>query len=365
MPTIQSRQLGIALDMHGCPNRCRHCFVGGEDGPNGRLAEADLRWVAADFRNYARPGEERPSFDTVRVMSSTREPDYSDDYQRLAEVEAELNGGQPARFDLLSIWRLARDEKYARWAKSIGPDTCQITFFGLEEAQDWFCRRRGAFHDSLLATARLLDVGMKPRWQLFMTKKILPGLAGLMGLVDQMRIRERVAALSGKFDMFIHPPCLVGEGMTLADLSVSLDDAKLVPAELVESTRKHFKTDKIWTTEGEVVNRILADPAAAQPIYEYPPQPVGLWFLIDSDFNVNPNMGGHCVPWWRLGNLKADGVRAILDNFENDRILPLSINRPEVLVQLARQYGDPTSRRLVNSIEEHWGERYCAEHHPV
>ncbi len=361
MPSISPRQIGVALDMHGCPSRCRHCFVGGQGRPSERLGEADLRWVADQFKGYVRSGEDRPFVEKLTVASWTRKPDYCDDYERLAEVEAELNGGRPVRYELLSIWRLARDAKYARWAKSVGPGTCQVTFFGLEQTQDWFCRRGGAFGDSILATERLLDAGIKPRWQLFMTKRILPDLAGLMRLVDSMRLRERVATLGGEFDMFIHAPGLTGEGMNIADLSATLDDAALVPAELVESTKRHFRTDKIWTTEGEVVSRILCNPAGAGNIYEYPSSPAGLWFLVDGDFNVYPNMGGHCVPWWRLGNLKANGVGAIFNAFENDRIMPLKINRPEMLVELARHYGDPASRRLVNGVQEYWGEVYCEQ----
>ncbi len=73
--------------------------------------------------------------ETLHVMASTREPDFSDDYERLAELEAELGCGKPTRWELLSIWRLARDPKYAQWAKQVGgvPDTCQISFFGLHK----------------------------------------------------------------------------------------------------------------------------------------------------------------------------------------------------------------------------------------
>ena len=81
---------------------------------------------------FRRAGEDHPHFRKLRVSTSIREPDYSDDYRRLYELECELSDGKPYRFELLSIWRLARDPEYARWAKGIGPDTCQISFFGGE-----------------------------------------------------------------------------------------------------------------------------------------------------------------------------------------------------------------------------------------
>ena len=65
----------------------------------------------------------------VWLMSWFREP--QEDYEKLYAFEAELSDLKPYRFELLSIWRLARDEKYAKWTKKIG--TCQIALFGMEK----------------------------------------------------------------------------------------------------------------------------------------------------------------------------------------------------------------------------------------
>lgn len=359
VPKIDSRELGVALDMHGCPNRCRHCYL--PCLPSGHMTEDDARWAVAQFRGYARKGEDKPFIENLSVSSWVREPDYSDDYERLAELEAELGDGKPSRYELLSIWRLARDEEYAEWAKRIGPDTCQITFFGMEETQDWFHRRRGAFHDCVRAAERLLEVGMKPRWQLFMTKKILPHLDDLMRLVDRMKIRERVRALGSEFVIFIHPPGLVGEGRKIAHLSATLADTRLVPAEIVRSTQKHHNTDKIWITEAETVARILDDAEGFGSPYPFPPEPK-LWFFVASNWDVFSNTGT-TDPWWRLGNLRRDPIDVVFDNLESDGILPLRLNRPDTLRGLARRYGDPNSQLVVNGIEQYWHEKRCEETH--
>ena len=46
------RQITVCLDMRGCPNRCRHCWLGVT--PNGHLEEPDLRFVAQAFRPFTR-----------------------------------------------------------------------------------------------------------------------------------------------------------------------------------------------------------------------------------------------------------------------------------------------------------------------
>jgi MoaA/NifB/PqqE/SkfB family radical SAM enzyme len=355
MPVITSREIGLALDMHGCPNRCRHCYLGART--NKDMTHEDLRWAAGQFKSCVRTGESRPFIEKLSVLSWTREPDFSNDYERLAELEAELGAGKPTRWELLSIWRLARDPGYAEWAKKTGPDTCQISFFGLQETQDWFHRRQGAFQDCLCATERLLEAGMKPRWQLFLTKKILPDLPGLMRLVEQMRLRERVQRLGGEFGIFIHAPELTGEGRQIAHLGVTLGETRAVPSELVESTRKHFKTEKIWTTEADTVAEILAHPGERQPVPYSQPM---LWLSVENNWDVYSNRGDYS-PWWKLGNLKKDSVSAIFESYETDGPLGYRFNRPEVLPELARRYGDPKSQRVVNTIEAYWLDSYCRD----
>jgi len=188
--------------MQGCPNRCRHCWLG--QAGKRILSEKDVRWGVRQFRNFLSGG--RTSINKISVATGFREPDFRGDYQKLYDLETELSDGKPSRYELLSIWRLARDKTYAIWAKSVGPDTCQISFFGLEETNDWFHRRRGAFQDALTATERLLDVGMKPRWQVFLTTKLLPELNGLLVLIDEYRLRERVQDLGGEFQFFMNLP---------------------------------------------------------------------------------------------------------------------------------------------------------------
>ena len=120
MPEL-AKQIGVAVDLVGCPNRCRHCYLG--NGPNGTLPREFLAEAAEAFWGWTRPGETGPYFGQVDVLAWYREPDFSDDYKELYDLSAALSRRAPRRYELLSIWRLARDESYAPWAKSVGPDT--------------------------------------------------------------------------------------------------------------------------------------------------------------------------------------------------------------------------------------------------
>ncbi|UCC67124.1 MAG: hypothetical protein JSV79_08220, partial [Armatimonadota bacterium] len=145
MPAIDTDTIGVALDTHGCPNRCRHCWLSHEAVSNRRMSEDDLRWAVQQFREFRRAGEERPAWERIRVSTWVREPDYSRDYAHLYDLEQELSDLPSLRpqNELLSVWRLARDTEYAEWAYSIGVRVAQLSFFGMEKVTDWAFRRRG------------------------------------------------------------------------------------------------------------------------------------------------------------------------------------------------------------------------------
>ncbi len=42
--------LAVMVDMAGCPNRCRHCWLGNRR--NGHISVEEFRSIAAGFRNW-------------------------------------------------------------------------------------------------------------------------------------------------------------------------------------------------------------------------------------------------------------------------------------------------------------------------
>ena len=100
MPDLSPR-IAVTLDMAGCPNRCRHCWLG--PTPNRRVSEETLRQVVHRFREWTRPGAREPYFQRLIVATWYREPDFAPNYRRLWELEQELSDeGAAQRFELLS-----------------------------------------------------------------------------------------------------------------------------------------------------------------------------------------------------------------------------------------------------------------------
>lgn len=359
MPSLPSRSIDVALDMFGCPSRCRHCWAGVT--PNARLAMNDLREVHERFRSYTRRGEREPFFRRVRVLSWYREPDFPPNYRDLYALERELNGGESVRHELLSIWRLARDESYAQWAREIGTEKCQITFFGGEATTDYFVRRKGAFRDCLTATERLLKVGVLPRWQVFLTRRGLGELHELAALAKQLDLERRAQAIGREFEAFVSTPSPDGEAWDMEDERIEADDVGAVPPYLAKKTLEHEGVERLelWLgrSEADLWPELISEN---EPWRETPS--VGLAFLVSSRFNVYSNVGEETA-WWCLGNLRDDGLDEIMGRFEADATPGMQAHFQVPVCELTERFGDPAGRKLYSAgdLKRKWVRQWAQE----
>ena len=271
--------LGVMVDMAGCPNRCRHCWLGSHR--NGNMTVDDFRNIADHFKNWR--NENGEGVRELGFFTWWREPDYRDNYRELWALEQELSSpGRAERFELLSIWRLARDESYAKWAATLSPKACQISFFGMEENTDWGIRRKGAFRDNLLATKRLLDAGIAPRWQLFITKRCISELDEFTRLIYDLELHKRYEAIGGKFEVFINGMSPEGNGNELIDVFIDEDDVALIPSSLVAISRDSI--DRLGQPEYLLLDSLLHDDSSPNVSANIPS------VSVNADYDVYPNI---------------------------------------------------------------------------
>lgn len=144
----------VCLDMFGCPNRCKHCWIG--HSPNGNLTNDDLRFVAEKFR---------PFTNSLTVYDWYREPDYKDGYKERWNLCQSLSNTQEQHFELISVWRIVRDKEYAKWLSSLGLKKAQLTLFGGPEKTDSYTGRKNAYSEIVQAIEILLENEISPRIQ--------------------------------------------------------------------------------------------------------------------------------------------------------------------------------------------------------
>jgi hypothetical protein len=71
---------------------------------------------------------------------------------------------------------------------------------------------------------------------------------------------------------------------------------------------------------------------------------------ISADYDVYPNIA-EPAEWWRLGNLKTDGIHKILRNYRDERTPGMRMNRTIPVSELAKTYGDPNSKKLYDKSD--------------
>jgi hypothetical protein len=311
------------------------------------MSEDDLRWVVGQFREFRRAGEERPAWEQLRVSTWVREPDYARDYRRLYELEQDLSDLPSLRpqNELLSAWRLARDAEYAEWGHSIGVRVAQLSFFGMEKVTDWAFRRRGAFEDLLIATERLLAAGIRPRWQVFFTRRLIPDLPALISLAEELRLRKRCEDLNGPFVFWMHLPAPDGEAFEIEHLRPTEADLEEVPREFLKQSEER-NGGPMGVPERKLVPALREDQGPAVPAMETM-APHGPWFAVMPTFDLYLN-SSEISPAYRLGNLKADGLTRCIDVLQNDANPGLRGLFRVPTSELAQRFGRRHGTRLYN-----------------
>ena len=296
----------VAMDMYGCPNRCRHCWL--VHNRNADTPVEDFIRIAEQFKEYKRDG--KPYYDELFFNTWYREPDYADNYKELWELEKQLSPSEVPKWELASIWRLVRDRDYAPWLKELGVEVVQLTLFGTEENTDYYRGRKGAYREHMQAIDVLLENGIAPRIQIFPFSITVDDVVSLYQVLQDIRLEERVNDIGKEFTCFLNTPMPIGEGFNLENIKLRRSDIKKLPYHLLEKTLRHFKsesTDTLWKTEAELLPALLEENNPLNAESEL------LALGVDPDFNVYP-IYWEVAEWWCLGNVKRDGVGKIIDN---------------------------------------------------
>ena len=330
--TIKFEKITVCLDMAGCPNRCKHCWLG--VSKNGNFTNSDLEYVADTFKPYA---------DKFEIASWYREPDYKNNYKELWALENQLSTEKTPHFELMSFWRIVRDGEYVKWLYSLGVRVCQLTLFGMEETTDYYIGRKGAFQEILKATDMLLLNGIAPRFQIFVTKNNISELALLESLIIKMNLERRSAEIGQRFQLFVWQGDCSGANEQFYDVRLTPEDILKIPNEFAEYTIMHFGKSSIdevlGSTECKLYEELVTEKTTQSIISSKPV------FNVDKDFNVFPNLT-YPSPWLNLGNLKADGVDIVISNYLNFKSTAQDVMIRIRICDMVKQCGNPSSQRL-------------------
>lgn len=317
------KKLTLVVDMYGCPNRCKHCWLG--HMPNRTVADNTDEQLIAYFKPY---------FDSITYYSWVREPDYCDDYRQRWIKDNEISiQDKPMRFELASFYRLVRDEAYVKFLKEAGVKQVQLTFFGLEAMTDFYVGRKNAYQELLLATEILLSNGIAPRWQAFIYENNKDEIVKLLDVIDELNLYERCASFGEEFQFFVHAGSCDGENLKQYPVRIQKENIpeQLIPyyweydENLAEKECMALLSESHEKIEFEISDDIVLN--------------------ISNDLNVFYNYT-HMTQPWIIGNILKEDPKEMVRKIVEGDTDALNKLRSCSYSQLAKQYGDPTSTKV-------------------
>ncbi len=318
---MKGKKLILAFDMYGCPNRCLHCWIG--HMPNVLPEDGADDFVASYFYPY---------FERIEFYSWLREPDFCPDYRQRWEKDKALSkNAEPERFELASFYRIARDDGYIPFLRSVGVKKVQLSFFGLKETQDRYVGRRGAYEEIMLASEKLIKGGVIPRWQCFINEENKKEIISIYETAK--RIRETVCA---GLEFFVHEGSCDGENEKLYPVRIEKDH---IPDELIPVYHGY---DKLKTEEECC---LLLENDGTSPCFETGDE---ITLYVSNKYDVYYNFTNMTKPWI-IGNLKEDEPDLLTEKIINGDTYALKKAKECSWSGLAAKYGDKTSKKAFET----------------
>jgi len=309
----------------------------------------DMTEIAAQFKPYANEFE---------IDSWYREPDFKDNYKELWELRRQLSDKITPHFELISVWRIVRDDAYVKWLVSLGLSKAQLTLFGGERTTDSYTGRKGAYREILQAIDILIENRISPRIQVFVNKENIAELPLVEELILEKNLPKRCAAFGGVFTCFVHQGSCDGENAKLYGVRVTEDDLKRIPPMLSEYTLKHFHAKNLnevfGQTERELYQQLITDSSTGSYVTDSPV------LFVDDAYQVYPNITTP-ASYWCLGNLKESGAKQILQNYISGKSAAQTVRREIPFCEIVKQCGDKNSLRLFGKQDyaEYLLNQYC------
>lgn len=327
---MKTNNLTILADMYGCPNRCKHCWLG--HMPNKKMPDDSDELIVNYFKPY---------FHSITFYSWIREPDYCENYVERWQRDIQISvNTKPQRFELVSFWRLVRDKNYVRFLKSVGVNKVQLTFFGTEEITDWYVGRKGAYQELLRATEILIDNQIAPRWQVFINAENATDIIQLLVYSKELKLSERCKAFGGDFFFFIHSGSCDGENRKLYPLRINKED---IPVELIPYYINFSETK----TEAELCEILAYDNNSFAYHNENE-----ITLNIANNFDVYFNFT-HMHPEWKIGNILTDDSSELVRRVIDEDIPALELARKTPVSELVSQFGNPLSHKIFDCVDDY------------
>lgn len=308
------KNLVLVVDMYGCPNRCKHCWLG--NLPNKIMKDGSDELIVNLFKPY---------FKNITFYSWLREPDFCTNFKERFEKDKLLSTIPPKRFELASFFKIVRDKEYVKFLKEVGTKKVQLTFFGLKEMTDKYVGRSGAYEELIKASNILKANEIEPRWQIFINEENKNDVVKLLDVAKDMNINE----------IIVHEGSCDGNNMDLYKIRINKKD---IPNEV----KPFFLDYENALSEKECIELLKDDDSRFVPHFGDE-----IVLNITSDFNVYFNYTNP-LPKWCIGNILKDDIDKIVKRIINNDVEAIRSAKEISIKDLIKKFGDINSDKVFS-----------------
>lgn len=336
--------LYLCMEVVGCPTVCRHCWAQGT--PYGAMPLADIVWTLEHAHRFC--DDHGLAFEAYPMHEVLAHPDAPQLFRLFNDHSASAASG--TLFEPLpttGVPLALRDDwrDVLRAAADAGTRNLWLAFHGLGDEHDRQVNRRGAFAESCLAVERIRAAGLSVGCNVFLTAANLPHVDELIAAIHRLAID---ADTWWGVAVFLPTARSRHNERLRPTLPALLPVAERI-AELTAVHRRAWWADLEAHTEAAHVRRALAGEWPARVA----PSEGELALVCRPDLDVHAGLAG--LPRERHGNLRADGVEAVLT-----RALAAGRRLDEAL-----WFGDQHAQALPPEIAAHHGDAEGLGVHPV
>jgi hypothetical protein len=347
--TEQLPDLGMFVEVMGCPTTCQHCWAVGR--PYQAMPLSDIAWVLHEVRRFCDAHDLTVSgYPMHEVSAHPQAAQVMKLFHALWNVVEE-----PVPTTGVPLARRADWRDFLEILRSLGTSTLWFAFHGADSVHDRAVLCEGAYRESLRAIELTRQTEMRAGCNLFVTNENLHQFDQLVADLQQAGIQEII-------------PCLYGflpnaRGRHSEPLRPQWPEVQELPEKL-ERIPETVLWRRFWRelpdlhTEAWYVRQALEGT--------WPSVPTSREILLVCRPNLDVYRGLAGLYTRRYGNLRRDGTdhvlrRAVADGPASDDELWFPREQMLDVQALAARFGDPQGQRIhehANSIRYWWLE--CA-----
>ncbi|MBI4722144.1 MAG: radical SAM protein [Candidatus Stahlbacteria bacterium] len=317
----------IFLEITGCPNKCRHCYISKSASKFKTFKE--IKDIIDNYAEVLKPPVLTKNAYLYFHDEATVHPDIIDILEYM--VSKGIKCIPSLSTNGFGICKRKDGEKVLDAFKKVGTKSLQLTLFGDRDYHDWFAGRKGAF-DTIMETYKI-GKGMEYNiyWQFFLTKDNWKKLLKTKECLKNEQIDIGIFGCSER---------LLTDKEYLQPTLKDLEKVKKLAENLSDSYWQKIPHLTI-KTEREWIEMCLANKDMAPFVSNEEEDAKNPWFMEYDRWLYDTVM---MRSDFRIGNLRVDNLR---DIFSQKRYSKESIKWEELSYSLmAQQVGDIDSNKI-------------------